>query len=163
LQDRADSDRRARQEHNDRENKLEVRLKRMSDLMRGLIPKFPDDLTKIPDYLNSIQRLFTLYSVSNDLKITLVTPHFSEKARLLLITLPPNEIESYEGFRDAILREFKLTPEKYLEGFNRTDKIGGESYENLSTRLRSNLRFSKEKKVCSSKYPSERWLVFLVI
>jgi len=47
--------------YNDCENKLEVRLKRMSDLMRGLIPKFPVDPTKIPDYFDSIQRKFTDY------------------------------------------------------------------------------------------------------
>ena len=59
----------ARREHEERENRLEIRLKRTSDLMRGLIPKFSDDATKVPDYFDSIQRLFTLYNVSDDLKI----------------------------------------------------------------------------------------------
>jgi len=64
LKDRKDAEERTRREQRseeERKNRLEVRLKRTSELMRGLISKFPDDALKIPDYFDSTQRLFTLF------------------------------------------------------------------------------------------------------
>jgi len=70
-----------------------------------LIP-FPQDPSKITSYFDSLERIFELYEIKNDIWIALLTPLLSEKGRLLLPTLPVEEIATYGLLKKALLREF---------------------------------------------------------
>jgi len=146
------SERRICEQVTERNNELSDRIKKATDITRSLLIPFPQDPSKIPSYFDSLERIFELYEIRNDIWIALLTPLLCEKARLLLTNLPVEKIATYALLKKALLRKFKLTPAHYLERFNSTEKKADESYVNLATRMRSNFNYYLQSREINGDY-----------
>ena len=70
----------------------------------------PSDATEIPQFFESLEAMFRSFEMSADLRAKLLLPFLSVKAKSLISRLNAEELEDYEGVRDFLLSEFKLTP-----------------------------------------------------
>jgi len=66
--------------------------------------------------------------VHDDLRAKLLLPFLSHKAKSVISRLYAEELEDYEGVRDFILSEFKLTPREYKSRFDNATKRSDETY-----------------------------------
>ena len=62
--------------------------------------------------------LFSVYEVPPALRAILVRPFFNEKAKSILGKLSPEVVGDYARLKAAVLQEFKLSANVYLERFN---------------------------------------------
>jgi len=62
------------------------------------------------------------------LRAKLLLPFLSVKAKSLISRLNAEELEDYEGTRDFLLSEFKLTPREYKARFDNATKRLDETF-----------------------------------
>ena len=85
--------------------------------------------------------MFRTFEVPDDLRAKLLLPFLSTKAKSLISRLCATELEDYEGVRDFLLSEFKITPREYKAQFDHVTKRSDETYIFFAARLRNNLRY----------------------
>jgi len=101
-----------------------TRIKKFGDIMKNVLPKMPVEDVELPLYLESVEAMFDLYRVPDDLKCALLMPFLSEKAKKLIRRLPANQMDTYVKLKAALLREFRLTPQQYRAQFVKAEKVG---------------------------------------
>jgi len=120
---------------------LADRVKRYVSALKQVVSPMPNDPTEIPQLFESIEAMFRIFAVPEDLQAKLLLPFLSVKAKILISRLCARELEDYEGVRDFLLSEFKLTPHEYKLRFDTATKQSDETYIYFSARLRNNLRY----------------------
>ena len=83
----------------------------------------PSDATEILQFFESLEAMFRLFEIPADLHAKLLLPFLSLKAKSLISCLNAEELEDYEGVRDFLLSEFKLTPREYKARFDNATTI----------------------------------------
>ena len=66
----------------------------------------------------------------------LVRPFLNDKAKVVVGKLGPEVLGDYERLKAAVLKEFKLSPNVYLDRFNTYRKVDSESYVAFASRLK---------------------------
>jgi hypothetical protein len=74
-------------------------------------------------------------NIADDCKVALLTPYLSDAARNLVSTLLPEDVNTHEHFKAALLREFRLTSDKYRHYFDSAKRKPEESFIQFVTRL----------------------------
>ena len=116
--------------------KIETRLKRANEIMRGVLyPMSITDIAEIPIYFESVERLFDMNHIDEDLRVSLITPLLNDKSRRLLFNMTPDDLRTFGQLKAALLREHRLTPAVYRRNFNNAVKAKDESFVQYSTRL----------------------------
>ena len=122
----------------DRERKsLADRAKRFGDALKGTIARMPADPVDLLSYFRDVEQQFDLFEVPADLRVEILRPHLSDKAKLLVSKMDPRHNTVYGEVKRMLLREFKLSPAVYLERFNTEIRKTDETYLLYSARLRS--------------------------
>ena len=78
-------------------------------------------------FFMNVEQLFDVYKVPTDLKPLLIRPYLNDKAKSIVSKLTPDVAGDYSRLKDALLHEFKLSPNTYLERFNSCRKSGAET------------------------------------
>src|SRR6218665_3068103 len=60
------------------------KIKKFGDILKNVLPNMPSEDVELPLYLESVESLFNLYQVPDDLKCALLMPFLSEKAKRLV-------------------------------------------------------------------------------
>ena len=128
------------------EEAMGTKIKKFGDILKNVLPKMPTEDVELPLYLESVESMFAIYQVPDDLKCALLMPFFSEKAKKLIRRLPVDQLTSYAKLKVALLREFRLTPQQYKGQFTKAEKLANESWMQFATRLRTYLRFYLESR-----------------
>src|SRR6218665_1282714 len=122
------------------------KIKKFGDILKNVLPNMPSEDVELPLYLESVESLFNLYQVPDDLKCALLMPFLSEQAKRLVRILPAIQMNTYVNLKAAVLREFRLTPQQYRARFVKAEKVASESWMQFATRLRTYLRFYLESR-----------------
>ena len=150
--DQERADRRERQTNED-SKKIDVRLKRANEVMRGVLYHMnAHDPADLPIYFESIERLFEMNRIDKDLRVSLITPFLDDKSRRLMSNLAVTDLGSFEDLKAAILREHRLTPIVYRKNFNVAVKAKDESYVQFNTRLQCLLKHYVNSRVVEERY-----------
>ena len=94
-----------------------------------------DPIEAIAFFMN-VEQLFDVYKVPTDLQAFLIRPHLNEKDKSIVSRLTPDVAGDYLRLKNALLHEFKLSPNTYLERFNRCYKSSEETYVAFASRLK---------------------------
>src|SRR5260221_11570344 len=94
-----------------------------------------DDVMEVPMFFENADRHFENNGIDDELRLPLINPYLSEKARRLLTRLARDETDTYDKVKKALLAEFRLTPQKYREMFRNATKDRNESHVQFATRL----------------------------
>jgi len=127
---------------------LADRVKRYGSALKQVVSPMPDDATEIPQFFESLEAMFRTFEVPDDLHAKLLLPFLSTKAKSLISRLCATELEDYEGVRDFLLSEFRLTPREYKAQFDNATKRLDETYIFFAARLRNNLRYYLRSREC---------------
>lgn len=117
------------------------RIKRYGSAMKQVISPMTNDASDLPQFFENIEAIFLSFEVPYDLRAKLLLPHLSQKARTLTARLTAEEMDNYEGVKDFLLSEFKLTPREYKHRFDNATKRPDETFVFFTARLRNNLRY----------------------
>ena len=121
--------------------RIENRLQRASALMKNILFPMPSYSGDLPLYFENVDKLFALNSVDNDLRIALLGPYLTDKARKVMLILPPEDIDTYIKWKAALLKEHRLTPQTYRRNFVQASREPDESCQQFSTRLACLLKY----------------------
>jgi len=86
-----------------------------SDAMRSSAIRVSDDPIEAVAFFMNVEQLFDVHKVPTDLKPPLIRPYLNDKARSIVSKLTPDVAGDYSRLKDALLHEFKLSPNTYLE------------------------------------------------
>jgi len=120
---------------------LADRVKRYDSALKQVVSPMPSNATEIPQFFESLKAMFRSFEIPSDLRAKLLLPFLFLKAKSLISRLNAEELEDYEGVRDFLLSEFKLTPREYLVRFDNAAKRPDETFIYFAARLRNNLRY----------------------
>jgi hypothetical protein len=101
----------------------------------------PRESAELPTFFYTVENLFKVHDVPNDLKSKLLLPRLNYKAKSLVSKLSLAEMDCYEALRDHLLAEFKLTPRELRSRFLQATKRTDESYTLLAARLANLLTY----------------------
>jgi len=96
------------------------------DAVRASAIRMGCDIDGIPLFSN-VEQLFRVYGVPSALQAILLRPFFNEKATSILGKLSAEFLGDYARLKAALLQEFKLSANVYLERFNTCRKDGDET------------------------------------
>lgn len=125
----------------DRRNSPVVLGKMFGDAMRASAIKMGSDLVEIVAFFKNCEQLFAVYSVPKSLQAMLIRPFLNDRAKTYLTKLDTTVSGDYERLKDAMLREFKLSPNVYLERFNTCTKTSDDTYVSFSSKLTGLLEY----------------------
>ena len=63
----------------------------------------PQQFSAIPVYFDTVDKFYDEYNVPDEVKISLLNPYLSVAGRKLFVTLPTEDVESYDKFKAAVL------------------------------------------------------------
>lgn len=125
----------------DKEKSAANQVKLFGDAMRNAVTRMSNDPMEIIAFFRSIEQTFDSLKVPEELKSSLVRPFLNDKAKSLIAQMDPDVVKDYEKMRDALLREFQLTPNSYLQRFNTLKRAPEETAVMYASRLRSLLEY----------------------
>jgi len=100
-----------------------------------------DDPIEAVAFFMNVEQLFDVDKVPSDLKALLIRPYRNAKAKGIVSKLTPDLAGEYSRLKDALLREFKLSPNTYLERFNRCRKSRAVTFVAFASRLKGSLNY----------------------
>ena len=109
----------------------------------SMVPYYSDVRRSIknPTIFEGLEAMYQTFEVPQNLYAKLLMPFLSLKAKTLISRLCIQELDDYEGVRDFLLSEFKLTPREYKLRFDNATKRPHEMFIFFTARLRNNLRY----------------------
>jgi hypothetical protein len=117
------------------EESLVNRTKKYAEAIKNIFPQMPNDSAELPSYLHSVDNLFDLYDVPNDLRSKLLLPHLTGKCKSVIAKLSTTQLNDYDSIKYCLLKEFQITGRELRSRFVNASKRNDESYANFRSRL----------------------------
>ena len=124
-----------------RADTLAYRVKRYGSALKQVMTPMSNEPSEIPHFFENLEAVYAAFEIPVDLHAKLLLPFLSTKVRTLTARLTVEELEDYEGLKDFIFSESKLTPREYKLRFDTATKRSDESYVYFVARLRNSLRY----------------------
>ena len=102
--------------------------KLFGDALRANSIKMGNDQIESVAFFKNCKQLFDAYGVPHSLKAILIRPFLNERARSYLAKLDTVVSGDYDTLKEALLRDFKLSPNVYLQRFNKCVKTSDDMY-----------------------------------
>jgi hypothetical protein len=112
----------------ERQNTPAARAKFFGDVLKNVMPKFPNDVTDTPIFFEGIEKLFASFAVPTELQSKLLLPYLNDKAKFMLLRLDKTKQDDYEEVNKFLLRELKLTPVQFESRFDHAPRNSDETY-----------------------------------
>ena len=106
----------------------------------------------MPSWFVAFETQLTLNGVGRDVWLPLLNQFLTDKARRLVDRLPATDVDTYEKLHTAIMREYDLTPSAYKKFFDNAQRMEGETYVQLCTRLTTRLKYYLESREVGRSY-----------
>jgi hypothetical protein len=129
-----------------REAEPVYKAKLFGDALRGTVAKMPSDALELIPWLRNVEKLFSDFKVSDELKVHLLKPHLTEQARNLIARMDPEKSSQYDDVKTMLLHEFKLSASSLLDRFNSLTRNVGETFTLYGNRLKGVLSYYVESR-----------------
>lgn len=120
--------------------------KLFGDAMRASAIRMGPDILDVIPFFKNVENLFQVYDVPRNLQPVLIRPFLNDKAKALMAQLDPAVTVEYRLLKEAMLREFQLSPAKYLERFNTYKRPETETYVMYASKLSALLDYYLESR-----------------
>src|SRR2546425_388274 len=117
--------------------KREVRLGKIRKLLVGVLTPMPKDAVGISLYMARVDEIFKEHSVQDDLKISLLYAHVNEGMKRMLDSLSLSQRDTYEKWRDVIIKYCRVTPKLCRISFLNAVRTPSETHIQFACRLRN--------------------------
>jgi len=95
------------------EEHLAYRTKKYGDSMRHVLPKMPIENVELPQFFETVEKLFEIYEVPDDIKAKLLIPLLTAQAKSLVNRMSVHKMGDFAELKKFLLAEYKLTPREY--------------------------------------------------
>jgi hypothetical protein len=129
-----------------REAEPVYKAKLFGDALRGTVAKMPSDALELIPLLRNVEKLFSDFRVSDELKVHLLKPHLTEQACNLIARMDPEKSSQYDDVKTMLLHEFKLSASSLLDRFNSLTRNGGQTFTLYGNRLKGVLSYYVESR-----------------
>jgi hypothetical protein len=126
-----------------------ARAKVFGDAMRSASVHMGSDPIDAVPFFESVEHLFDVFSLSDNLKVDIMRPCLSERAVKLLSQLDVGKLKEYENVKRYILSQFRLSPRLFLDKFNNAVKQHDETAVLFASRLNTLLKYNFDSRKVS--------------
>src|SRR6266516_3907847 len=116
--------------------KREIRLAQANKTLRGQLYRMPTDILNIILYLNAMEDLFTTNNIDPDLRVTIMSSYLNDKGKRAFAMMSLQEKADYTLFKEALMREFRITAGVCKDDFYGAVKQENENWLQFSTQLK---------------------------
>jgi len=88
----------------------------------------PKEHAELPQFFDTVEKLFTIYQVPADVQAKLLIPILSSQAKTIIGRMTSDDLMSYDKVKHFLLTEFRLTPKEYKVRFDTASKNVNETY-----------------------------------
>ena len=120
----------------------------------------PSESAELPAYFDTVENVFTVYEVPNNLKAKLILPLLSFRSTCVICRLTAAQMDDYDKLKRFLLAQFKLTPREYKARFVNASKTADEAYILFKARLHKLLLYYIRSRQADGDY--ERLVNILV-
>ena len=117
------------------------RTKIFGDAMRHVLPHMTSESAEMPQFFQTVEKLFVVYDFPDDIKSKLLIPVLTAQAKALVDRISVECMGECSELKSFLLTEYKLTPRKYTVRFDTTTKSGDETNVLFVARLRNLLSY----------------------
>jgi len=111
------------------------RTKKFGDALRHVLPHMPSEHAELPQFFDTVEKLFTIYQVPADVRAKLLILILSSHAKTIIGRITSNDLMTYDKVKQFLLTEFRLTPKEYKVRFDTASKNVNETYVLFASRL----------------------------
>jgi len=140
------------------DDSLVGRTKKFRDAMRHVLPKMPSESAELPQFFETVEKLFATYKVPGDVKVKLLTT----QAKALVNRLTFDQMGQYEELKRFLLSESRLTPREYKARFDTAAKSADETFLLFAARLRNLLSYYLSSKGVNNDFDKLRELLIVI-
>ena len=97
------------------------------DTLRHVLPAMSSEISELPQFFDTIEKLYQIYQVRDDLKAKLLIPKLSSRAKCIIVRMTAENLEKYDEVKKFLLAEYKLTPREYKNRFDSAVKGNDET------------------------------------
>jgi len=101
----------------------------------------PSEISELPQFFDTIEKLYQIYQVPDDLRAKLLIPKLSSRANSIIVRMTAEDLERYDEVKRFLLAEYKLTPREYKNRCDSAVKGNDETYVLFAARLRNLLMY----------------------
>jgi len=120
--------------------------KLFGDAMRVSAIRMGADPIELISFLRNFDQLFAVYDVPAALQAILIRPFLNDRVRTYLTKLDPQVSGDYTQLTDALLQEFKLSANVYLDRFNTCIISADDMYVSFASKLTGLLDYYLESR-----------------
>jgi len=95
------------------DHSLTGRTKKFGDALRHVLPHMPSEHAELPQFFDTVEKLFTIYQVPADVQAKLLIPILSSQAKTISGRMTSDDLMSYDKVKQFLLTEFRLRSTKY--------------------------------------------------
>ena len=117
-------------------SKFDVRLNHAMKCLRGQLYKMPSENLNILLYLNNMDEMFNQNNIDQDLRVSVLVSYLNDKGQKAHAMMSAEQKATYAGFKEALLKEFRVTALACKNDFYNATRNEGESHLQFSTRLK---------------------------
>src|SRR6218665_4132744 len=112
-------------------------MKKISDAMKHVLPRMPNDIMEVPLYFETVENAFRSFEVDIRYWVKLLLPLMTQRARIVINRVTFADRDNYNTVKGHLLKEFKLTPREYRSNFMDAKKTADETYTMFTARLKN--------------------------
>jgi len=117
------------------DHSLTGRTKRSGDALRHVLLHMPSEHAELPQFFDTVEKLFTIYQVPADVQGKLLIPILSTQAKTIIGRMTSDDLMSYDKVKQLSPTEFRLTPKEYKVRFDTASKSVNGTYVLFASRL----------------------------
>jgi len=92
-----------------RECSLAAQTKKFGDILKHVLPRMPADPGELMTFWDTVENLWSVCEVPENLRAKLILPMLTPKAKSLVSRLSVDELSDIKKLEEFLLREFRLT------------------------------------------------------
>ena len=133
----------AARENRDREKNEAVvaKVKLFGDAMRNSAFKMSNDPLGLLPFFENVECSYQELLVPDNLRVQLLRPYLSERAKVLLTRLDTDIAKDYVKVKEYLLHQFELSPRVFLAKFNTVTRQSDETMVLFSSKLKALLTY----------------------
>ena len=120
---------------------LAGRTKKYGETLKHVLPSMPAETAKLPQYFDTVEKLYAMCEVPVDLQAKLLVPLLNDRVKSVISGMPVGDMERYDELKRFLLAEFKLTSKEYKSRFDSAIRNKNETYVLFAARLRNLLMY----------------------
>ena len=82
---------------------LDRRTNHFGDTLRHVLPSMPSEISELPQFFDTMEKLYQIYQVPDDLRVKLLIPKLLSRAKSIIVRMTAEDLEKYDEVKRFLL------------------------------------------------------------